>query len=160
MSEIKVGDSRENSDITFEQKEQEIAEQICREAERKKTGERSPFTHFAQQNVEADALMKVAENPLAMKIYLLIIRKMNVKNALVASYQFFMDYFQTSRSSVKRAMKVLETENVLQVKRRGGLTLYLLNPNVVWKGKGNQVKYCEFESKIVFTEKEWSDDND
>lgn len=148
------------SDMMLEQKAHEFREQTRYEEQQRKAEESSPFTHFAQQNTETDVLMSVAENPLAMKIYLLIVRKMNVKNALVASYQFFMEYFQTSRSSVKRAIRVLESSNVLQVKRRGGLTLYLLNPNIVWKSKGNLVKYCEFEGKIIFTEKEWRDDND
>ena len=51
----------------------------------------SAYANFAQQNIERiDVLLEVADSPLAMKIYLLILQKMNRKNALVASYQIFM----------------------------------------------------------------------
>ncbi len=157
MSFITVGKSLDEADVTFEQRKRELegienAEQLSRKNE-----EKSAFSRFAQQNIEkTDVLMKIADSPLATKIYLLIAKKMNNKNALVASYQFFMEYFNTSKSSVRRAMQVLEKENVLQIKRSGGASVYLLNPEIIWKGKGNQVKYCEFEGNIIFTETEWN----
>lgn len=124
-----------------------------------------PFTHYAQQNVETDALMSIADNTLAMKIYLVIIRKMNAKNALVASYRFFMDCFKASKTTVWRAVRKLEDEKILQVKRCGGTTVFLLNPNTAWKGNGYQVKHCgrgyrEVDGTVVFTESEWGEDND
>lgn len=119
----------------------------------------SAYANFAQQNMERiDVLLEVADSPLAMKIYLLILQKMNRKNALVASYQFFMDYFKCSWSSVKRAVQYLKKLNVLQVKRSGGATIYLLNPDIVWKDKGSNMKYCEFEGNIVLTMKEWNEE--
>lgn len=133
------------------------------EHEKKKMQEyedKSPFISFAQQNIDkADMMMKVANNSLAMKIYILIVSKMNKKNALIASYQFFIDYFKSSYSSVKRAIQLLKSESVLQVKRSGGATIYLLNPDVVWKGKRTQMQYCEFEANVVLTRKEWSDED-
>lgn len=158
MSSIRVGTSLENSDVTFEQRKRELEQQ---ELATSKKDSKSAFSHFAQQNIDkTDVLMKIAESPLATRIYLLIVKKMNTKNALVASYQFFMDYFGTSKSSVRRAIQLLESENILQIKRSGGATVYLLNPEVVWKGKGSNVKYCEFEGKILFTEAEWSDNSE
>lgn len=158
MSSIRVGVSLKNSDVTFEQRKKELEQQ---ELARNNQNNKSAFSHFAQQNIDkTDVLMKIAESPIATRIYLLIVKKMNNKNALVASYQFFMDYFGISKSSVRRAMQLLESENVLQIKRSGGATVYLLNPDVVWKGKGSEVKYCEFEGKILFTEAEWSDSNE
>ena len=119
----------------------------------------SAYANFAQQNIERiDVLLEVADSPLAMKIYLLILQKMSRKNALVASYQFFMDYFKCSWSSVKRAVQYLKKLNVLQVKRSGGATIYLLNPDIVWKDKGSNMKYCEFEGNIVLTMKEWNEE--
>lgn len=155
MSSIRVGASLKDSDITFEQRKKELEQQ---ELATSRQENKSAFSRFAQQNIDkTDVLMRIAESPLATRIYLLIVKKMNNKNALVASYQFFMDYFGTSKSSVRRAIQILENENVLQIKRSGGATVYLLNPEVVWKGKGSGVKYCEFEGKILFTEAEWSD---
>lgn len=55
---------------------------------------------------------------------------------------------------------MLESENILQIKRSGGASVYLLNPDVVWKGKGNQVQYCEFEGNIILTKKEWGDNDE
>lgn len=159
MSTIRVGGASHDADVTFEQREQALKMEVLRENEKKKSAEKSAFSRFAQQNIDnINVMMRIAESPLATKIYFLIIEKMNNKNALVASYQFFMDYFGMSKSSVRRAIRVLEAENVLQIKRRGGITVYLLNPQIVWKGKGSHVRYCEFEGNIVFTETEWSND--
>lgn len=159
MSTIRVGGSPKDADVTFEQREQALAEEALLENREKKAEEKSAFSHFAQQNIDSiNVMMKIAESPLAAKIYFLIVKKMNNKNALVASYQFFMDYFGKSKSSVRRAIQLLESENVLQIKRRGGITVYLLNPEIVWKGKGSHVKYCEFEGSIIFTEAEWGSD--
>lgn len=71
-----------------------------------------------------------------------------------------MEYFGVSKSSVRRAISLLESENILQIKRSGGASVYLLNPDVVWKGKGNQVQYCEFEGNIILTKKEWGDNDE
>lgn len=125
----------------------------------KENEDKSAYSNFAQQNIEqTDAMLKIASSPLAMKIYFLIVKKMNNKNALIASYEFFMKYFNASKSSVCRAMRVLQEENILQIKRKGGMSIYLLNPEIVWKGKGSQIRYCEFESTVVFTESEWMKD--
>lgn len=160
MSTIRVGKTLECADVTFEQRERDLqlreeCEKRSREREKK-----SAYSNFAQQNIEmTEALLRIADSPLATKIYFLIVKKMNTKNALVASYQFFMDYFDTSKSSVRRAIQLLETENILQIKRSGGASVYLLNPEVVWKGRGNQVQYCEFEGNILLTKAEWGDDD-
>lgn len=156
MSTIRVGGASKDTDVTFAEREQTLEREAINESKQQRAAEKSAFSHFVQQNIDnIDVLMRIAETPLAAKIYFLIIKTMNNKNALVASYQFFMDYFGKSKSSVRRAIQRLEDENVLQIKRSGGMTVYLLNPEIVWKGKGNQVKYCKFEGNIIFTETEW-----
>lgn len=159
-NEIKVGMTKD-CDMTFEQRKQYIEKTEFEELSRRKQAEKSAYSRFAQQNIDRlDVLMKIADSPLAIRIYLLIVKKMNQKNALVTSYQFFMEYFGVSKSTVRRAISLLESENILQIKRSGGASIYLLNPDVVWKGKGNQVQYCEFEGNIILTRKEWGDSNE
>ena len=125
---------------------------------------KSRFVYFAQQNLQdmaVDALMEVANNPLAMKMYLLIVKKMDGYNALVASYTFFMEYFNTSEASVKRAVKKLKDCGVLQVKQMGrNSSLYILNPEIVWKTNSANVQYCEFTAKVCLSKKEWSEGNE
>lgn len=124
--------------------------------------EKSAFRNFAQQNTEESSmcsLMKISDNPLAMKMYLLIVQKMDKRNALIASYEFFMQQFNTSSSSVRRAVSVLQKNNILQIKRIKGMTIYLLNPDIVWKDKGSRQQYCEFDAKILMTGEEWNYDS-
>lgn len=124
--------------------------------------DKSAFRSFAQQNTEEESicsLMKISDNPLAMKMYLLIVQKMDKRNALVASYDFFMQQFNTSSSSVRRAVSVLQKNDILQIKRIKGMTIYLLNPNIVWKDKGSRQQYCEFNAKIIMTGGEWNYDS-
>ena len=147
--EIAVGKTKD-FDMTFEQRERYLRETEKEEMRKRKQAEKSAYSRFAQQNIDRlDVLMKIADSPLATRIYLLIVKKMNQKNALVTSYQFF-----------RRAISLLESENILQIKRSGGASVYLLNPDVVWKGKGNQVQYCEFEGNIILTKKEWGDNDE
>lgn len=158
--EITVGKTKD-FDMTFEQRERYLRETEKEEMRKRKQAEKSAYSRFAQQNIDRlDVLMKIADSPLATRIYLLIVKKMNQKNALVTSYQFFMEYFGVSKSSIRRAISLLESENILQIKRSGGASVYLLNPDVVWKGKGNQVQYCEFEGNIILTKKEWGDNDE
>lgn len=158
-NEIKIGTAKDY-DMTFEQRSRFIEKVELEELSRRKQAEKSAYSRFAQQNIDRlDVLMKIADSPLAIRIYLLIVKKMNQKNALVTSYQFFMEYFGVSKSTVRRAISILESENILQIKRNGGASIYLLNPDVVWKGKGNQIQYCEFEGNIILTKKEWGNNN-
>ncbi len=161
MSFVNVGSSLKDADVTFEQRERDLKKQERLEEQQRRENAKSPFQRFAQQNADMlDVMMELADSPLAMKMYFLIVKKMNNKNALAASYQFFMDYFKVSKPSVCRAVKTLRDKNVLQVKRRNGMTIYLLNPEIVWKGRGNAVKYCEFEGTILITEGEWNEDDE
>lgn len=159
MGSITVGNSLKDSDVTFAQRQRDLEEQSAWETAKRKDADKSAFSCFAQQNLDrTEVMLKIADSPLAIKIYFLIVQKMNTKNALVTSYQFFMDYFGVSKSTIRRAMGVLERENILQIKRKGGMSVYLLNPEIVWKGKGSGLRYCEFEANVLFTEKEWNVD--
>ena len=154
--EIAVGKTKD-FDMTFEQRERYLRETEKEEMRKRKQAEKSAYSRFAQQNIDRlDVLMKIADSPLATRIYLLIVKKMNQKNALVTSYQFFMEYFGVSKSSVRRAISLLESENILQIKRSGGASVYLLNPDVVWKGKGNQVQYELRSNSAADGKTQWS----
>lgn len=110
-------------------------------------------SEFSQFNIEElKGMIKVVEVPLAVKIYYIIIQKMNHKNALIASNHFFENYFQCSKSSVRRAVQVLEEANILRVKRRYGLAIYLTER----KCEDISNPYFELESNVLFTNAEWS----
>ena len=149
--EIAVGKTKD-FDMTFEQRERYLRETEKEEMRKRKQAEKSAYSRFAQQNIDRlDVLMKIADSPLATRIYLLIVKKMNQKNALVTSYQFFMEYFGVSKSSVRRAISLLESENILQIKRSGGGGGEFFYPLVVgggctcsilmWYGKAKEIRY-------------------
>lgn len=117
---------------------------------------RSPSGRFTQQNLAAaNSLLRIAEYPTAIKVFLLISQKANNKNALVASNKFFIKSLGISRASADRAINLLKSENIVQVKRFGGASIYVLNPDLIWDNE-----YCELEGNIILTKDEWSDSDE
>ena len=94
------------------------------------------------------------KNALAMQIYLFIADRMDGLNSLVCSYTFLAEYFQVSKSSVTRAVRVLREEKILYIMKSGSANVYILNPEIVWKSYGSNVRYCEFKSKVLLCESE------
>lgn len=77
--EITVGKTKD-FDMTFEQRERYLRETEKEEMRKRKQAEKSAYSRFAQQNIDRlDVLMKIADSPLATRIYLLIVKKMNQK---------------------------------------------------------------------------------
>lgn len=151
-----VGDNPAEYDVTFEEREQAL-QKITEMQEKLHRKERhSPYERFAQTNLDGtDKLIALTQkNALAMQIYLFIADRMDGLNSLVCSYTFLAEYFQVSKSSVTRAVRVLREEKILYIMKSGSANVYILNPEIVWKSYGSNVRYCEFKSKVLLCESE------
>ena len=98
-------------------------------------------------------LIKLSDNLLAAKIYFYIIYKADGKDALIVSNTFFSEYFKTSISSVRRAVQILEMKNILIVKKRKGMAVYILNACF------NDNSNIEMDCNVIFTKEEWGNSN-
>ena len=95
-----------------------------------------------------------AENGLASAILVFLFDKMTVHNAVACSYTALQEHFTASRSSIYRAIKLLQDKKFIQVAKMGNVNVYHLNDNLVWKAGYNQRKYAEFSATIVLSESE------
>ena len=57
---------------------------------------------------------------------------MDNRNALACSYAVFEDYFGKSRSTVYRAVKLLEENGFLNVLKMGTSNVYVVNEDLAW----------------------------
>ena len=157
MREILVTENPDpgKGQISFEERELQLKEQEKREAEARKREKQSPYKEFAQLNlserVNEKVMYELSENPAASKLFWFISNHMDGYNALIASYKIFEEALGMSESTITRGIRKLKAMGLLYVKKSGSSNVYLMNPNVIWKSWGNNMKYCEFPAKIMLS---------
>lgn len=97
------------------------------------------------------------KNPLSADIFLFIVEHMDTSNALACSSTILEDYFEKSRSTISRALKVLREEGFIHVMKMGTCNVYVANQDIVWSSWNNKKEYCKFEGKILISRKENKD---
>lgn len=97
------------------------------------------------------------KNGTACSILNFIMEHMDSKNALVCSAQVFMDYFEVSRSTITRCIKLLKDSGFIDVLRSGSSNIYVVNQEVAWTSWKNQKKYCKFEGNVLISATENKD---
>lgn len=161
MSEIKVQNEKDifNPNVkSFNEREAELVQLQAKEEELKKRQRNSPFKNFLQVNKETykleDKLMK--KNPLAYRIWRFLANNMDHYNAVMVSYNVLMEIFDVSRTTIYRAIKVLEDGEYIKIYKSGTSNIYAINDNMVWNSWGTNKKYSKFSANIIIGESEQS----
>ena len=100
-------------------------------------------------------LMK--KSGIASGILNFIIEHMDNKNALCCSYIVFMDYFEISKPTVTRAIKLLKESGFIDILKSGTSNVYIVNKEVAWTSWNNQKEYCQFDGNILVSKTENKD---
>lgn len=100
-------------------------------------------------------LMK--KSGIASSILNFIMEHMDNKNALCCSYQVFIDYFDISKDTVRRSIKLLKDNGFIDVLKSGTSNVYIVNDEVAWTSWENQKKYCKFQGNILISATENKD---
>ena len=87
-------------------------------------------------------LMK--KSGIASSILNFIMEHMDYHNALCCSYAVFMDYFEVSKPTVSRAIKLLKDNGFIDVLKSGTSNVYIVNHEVAWTSYGEDKKMCKF----------------
>lgn len=147
-----------HNQISFEQRQKELDEIAAQEELARKKEKQSPYNEFAQFNMEnyinTTVMMNLADSPAATKLFWFITKHMDGYNALIASYKVFEEALDMSTPTVSRGIKILKDRGVLHIKKSGSANVYILNPQLVWKSWGSNLKYCEFPAKVILAESE------
>lgn len=86
-----------------------------------------------------------------------IMEHMDGYNALCCSYTVFMDYFDVSKDTVRRAIKLLKDNGFIDVLKSGTSNVYIVNDEVAWTSYGYQKDLCKFQGNIIVSKKENKD---
>lgn len=86
-----------------------------------------------------------------------ILEHMDNRNTLACSYAVFEDYFEKSRTTIYRGIKILEENGFLDVLKMGTSNVYVVNQNLAWSDKNTYKKYTKYDGKILVSKKENKD---
>jgi Fe2+ or Zn2+ uptake regulation protein len=92
-------------------------------------------------------LMK--KSGIASSILNFIMEHMDNNNALCCSYQVFIDYFDISKDTVRRSIKLLKDNGFIDVLKSGTSNVYIVNEDVAWTSYGDEKKFCKFKGNIL-----------
>ena len=138
--------SREYEEL---QKQQDEA----REREEKHSRFRE-WTQLNLDNLVVEHLDKLSQNKTAMRLFLFIVKHMDGRNALMASYKVFQEALELSKASIQRGIKYLSDNHIIYIKKSGTANVYLLNPDIAWKSWSSNYKYCEFPANVILAQSE------
>ena len=114
------------------------------------------FVQFYRNNMPAVSKL-AGNNPTAFQLFMFICEHMDGYNALMASYQVFMDYTGKSKDTIRKSIKHLYDHGFVDILKSGTSNVYIINQDIAWTSYGNQKKYCKFNGKILIAESENKD---
>lgn len=124
--------------------------------QRKREQKNSNFVMMYREHMpEMRWLMK--KSGIASGILNFIMEHMDYQNALMCSYQVFMDYFEVSADTVRRAIKLLRDNGFIDILKSGTSNVYIVNSEIAWASWENQKKYCKFQGNILISATENKD---
>lgn len=95
--------------------------------------------------------------PFANTMLFFILEHMDNRNALACSYSVFEDYFEKSRMTIYRAIKVLQENGFLDVYKMGTSNVYVINHDLAWTSYNTEKRYAKYDGKILISKKENKD---
>ena len=93
----------------------------------------------------------------ASNILNFIMEHMDNRNALMCSYQVFMDYFDISSDTVRRCINLLKENGFIDILKSGTSNVYIVNQDIAWCSWDNQKQYCKFNGNILISATENKD---
>ena len=100
-------------------------------------------------------LMK--KSGIASSILMFIIEHMDKGNALCCSHSVLMDYFEISKPTITRAIKLLKDNGFIDVLKSGTSNVYIVNSSVAWTSWSNNREYCKFNGTMLVSKSENKD---
>lgn len=124
--------------------------------EQTETEKNGNFVQFYRPHLtEVTALAKA--NPVALELFLFICEHMDGYNALMCSYQVFVDYTGKSRQTCSKAIKHLYDNGYIDILKSGTSNVYIINQEIAWTSWSTSKQYCQFNGNILVSAKENQD---
>lgn len=128
-----------------------------------KTGEikrvNANFVQLYDDTLDLIMLM-TKENPMALQVFLWLVKYMDDRNALVVSQQAIAESLQLHKNTVYLAVKYLKERSALTVLRSSNTHVYALNAQIVWRDTADAKKFAHFDAKVYLSESEQQEQDD
>ena len=100
-------------------------------------------------------LMK--KSGIASGILHFILEHMDYQNALICPSSVLEDYFDISRTTAHRAIKLLKDNGFIDILKMGTSNVYIINEEIAWSSWENQKQYYKFNGNVLISAKENKD---
>lgn len=115
--------------------------------------------HFVQTDRAAhEAWARLGiQSPAAAVLLHVLVANVGDENAIVASHKILAKLMGSSASTVKRALKILEEGNwieVAQIGASGTVNAYILNSRVAWTEGRDRLRYSRLKAEVLVSEDE------
>lgn len=120
---------------------------------------KKPRGHFVQTDRAAhEAWARLGTKyPAASALLHVLAANVGEKNSIVASHKVLAKLMGSSPSTVKRALKILEAGNwieIAQIGANGTVNAYVLNSRVVWTEGRDKLRYSRLQAEVLLSEEE------
>lgn len=159
---LKLRDKKITVELTPEQLKQlqklvEVEEKHkTKEKEQEERKKNHNFIQLYRDNMP-ELRWLMSNHTFASSLLFFILEHMDNRNALACSYSVFEDYFGKSRSTVYRAIKLLEENGFLDVLKMGTSNVYVVNEDLAWSDSNDKKKFAKYDGKILVSKKENKD---
>lgn len=152
-----VDEMNVNTDLKRKIRQQELEEQEQKEKDEQERAKKNRnFVQLYRDNMP-ELRWLMAKSGIASSILFFILEHMDNRNALACSYAIFEDYFEVSRTTIYRAIKLLEENGFLNILKMGSSNVYVINTDVAWSSWDNQKQFAQFEGKMLVSKKDNKD---
>ena len=162
LSEVlKLDEKRVTVELTTEQLKKlqrliELEEMYSSKEEQEDRKKNHNFIQLYRDNMP-ELRWLMSNHNFASSLLFFILEHMDNRNALACSYSVFEDYFGKSRSTVYRAIKLLEENGFLNLLKMGTSNVYVVNQDLAWSDSNDKKKFTKYDGKILVSKKENKD---
>lgn len=161
MANLKVGGNTNVLDpnsVSFEERKRQLAQMAEQDERQEELEQHSTYKNFAQLNRDQiyQMIAAASQDKQAIRILLFILEHMDKMNALICSYQVFMEALDISQATVARSIKYLKEHGFIYIYHSGSSNVYVLNDDLAWTSYGRNHKYCQFPANVVLSASEQS----
>ena len=133
--------------------------ELDRPAQRVQLPEKRPRRHFVQTERAAHEKWAAlgVKHPAASALLHLLAANVGDNNAVVASQKTLAQLLGSSTSTVKRALRVLEEGNwieVAQIGSSGTVNAYIVNSRIAWTEPRDQLRYARLKADVLLASDE------
>jgi len=147
---IDTDEKRRLRELLFQEEDEQ------NEEEKEKVKKNKNFVQVYRQNMP-ELRWLMAKSGIASSLLFFILEHMDNKNALACSYAVFEDYFEVSKPTITRAIKLLKENGFIDILKMGTSNVYVVNTEIAWSSWDNQKQYVQFEGKLLVSKKENKD---